>query len=346
MGSPQTANSMALALGLVPAGQEPAVLDRIVQDIRKRGNQQTAGDIGFWYLLQALARTGPQRRHLRHGRPHRHGQLRLHRPQRLDLDARGLGRGHRRSMNHCMLGHIQEWFLGWVAGIRPEIASPGFRRFIIDPHPVGSLTWARAQLRFDPRHDPLRLEQVGRGLHAQRDDPARHVRRRICPSRPRGGCDGTAVRPPRRPPASDFWARDRARCDSWWTQERTSSHAGANDDSPLRGREEREEVPDLLVGGPAAVFADLERLGVADLAGLLLAVPFDKLLAELVGRPCERAVETSADLLLVGLSSLWIRRAGFLRAVTAALESLGRQRRWPNRVSSRSPRRCRPRHPP
>jgi hypothetical protein len=48
------------------------------------------------------------------------------------------------SMNHCMLGHIQEWFLGWVAGIRPDIESPGFRRFVIDPHPVGNLAWARA----------------------------------------------------------------------------------------------------------------------------------------------------------------------------------------------------------
>ncbi|MCZ7639057.1 MAG: hypothetical protein M5U12_25215 [Verrucomicrobia bacterium] len=42
-----------------------------------------------------------------------------------------------------MLGHIQEWFLGWIAGIRPDPAAPGFARFVIAPEPVGDLTWAR-----------------------------------------------------------------------------------------------------------------------------------------------------------------------------------------------------------
>jgi hypothetical protein len=144
MGSPQTANSMALALGMAPPGREQAVLDRIVQDIRKRGNQQTAGDIGFWYLLQALARHGRSdviydmiaRTDMgSYGFIVHNGWTAM--PEAWDADTGA-------SMNHCMLGHIQEWFLGWVAGIRADIASPGFRRFIIDPHPVGDLTWARA----------------------------------------------------------------------------------------------------------------------------------------------------------------------------------------------------------
>jgi hypothetical protein len=47
------------------------------------------------------------------------------------------------SMNHCMLGHVQDWFLGWVAGIRPDATAPGSARFIISPTPGGGLTWAR-----------------------------------------------------------------------------------------------------------------------------------------------------------------------------------------------------------
>jgi hypothetical protein len=143
MGSPQTANSMALTLGVVPAGQEQAVLDRIVQDIRQRGNQQTAGDIGFWYLLQALARHGRSdviydmvaRTDMgSYGFIVRNGWTSM--PEAWDADTGA-------SMNHCMLGHIQEWFLGWVAGIRPDLARPGFRGFVIEPHAVGNLTWAR-----------------------------------------------------------------------------------------------------------------------------------------------------------------------------------------------------------
>jgi len=143
-GSPQTANGMALALGLAPAGREQAVLDRIVQDIRQRGNQQTAGDIGFWYLLQALARSGRSdvvydmtaRTDMgSYGFIVRNGWTSM--PEAWDADTGA-------SMNHCMLGHIQEWFLGWVAGIRLDAAAPGFGRFIIESHPVGSLTWTRA----------------------------------------------------------------------------------------------------------------------------------------------------------------------------------------------------------
>jgi hypothetical protein len=156
LGSPQTANSMALVTGMVPAGREQAVLDRIVQDIRKRGNQQTAGDIGFWYLLQALARHGRSdvicdmtaRTDIgSYGFIVRNGWTSM--PEAWDADTGA-------SMNHCMLGHIQEWFLGWVAGIRPDIASPGFRRFIIEPHPVGNLTRARGS--YDSIRGTIRSE--------------------------------------------------------------------------------------------------------------------------------------------------------------------------------------------
>ena len=49
------------------------------------------------------------------------------------------------SMNHCMLGHIQQWFLGSLAGIRPEPLAPGFARFTISPEPVGDLKGANGE---------------------------------------------------------------------------------------------------------------------------------------------------------------------------------------------------------
>jgi hypothetical protein len=144
-GSPQCANSMALVLGLVPPGREQAVLDRVIADLRQRGNQQTAGDIGFVYLLESLARNG---RHdviydmtIRtnmgsYGFIVNNGWTAM--PEAWDANTGA-------SMNHCMLGHIQQWFLGSLAGIRPDPASPGFARFIIAPEPVGEVTWARGE---------------------------------------------------------------------------------------------------------------------------------------------------------------------------------------------------------
>jgi len=144
-GSPQCANSMALALGMVPAGYEEPVLERVIADIRKRGNQQTAGDIGFSYLIEALASHG---RHdviydmtIRtnigsYGFIVNNGWTAM--PEAWDANTGA-------SMNHCMLGHIQQWFLGSLAGIRPMPLSPGFARFIIAPEPVGNLKWARGE---------------------------------------------------------------------------------------------------------------------------------------------------------------------------------------------------------
>ena len=48
------------------------------------------------------------------------------------------------SLNHCMLGHVVEWFYGWVLGIRQAPGSVGWKQVIIAPEP-GSLTWARGK---------------------------------------------------------------------------------------------------------------------------------------------------------------------------------------------------------
>jgi len=155
LGSPQTANSMALVLGLVPAGKEAAVLERIVADLRQRGNQQTAGDIGFWYLLQALARNG-------------RSDLIYDLVSRTDLGSYGFivqngwtsmpeawDANTGASMNHCMLGHIQEWFQEWVVGIQPDPAAPGFKRVIVRPQWEGNLR--RAEGAYDSIRGKIRV---------------------------------------------------------------------------------------------------------------------------------------------------------------------------------------------
>jgi hypothetical protein len=46
------------------------------------------------------------------------------------------------SMNHCMFGHIQEWFQNSIVGIRQVPDSVGFKRLLLRPEPVGDLTSA------------------------------------------------------------------------------------------------------------------------------------------------------------------------------------------------------------
>jgi len=49
------------------------------------------------------------------------------------------------SLNHCMLGHVIEWFYGYVAGIRQAPGSVGWKQVLIAPNP-GPLEHAEATL--------------------------------------------------------------------------------------------------------------------------------------------------------------------------------------------------------
>jgi hypothetical protein len=49
------------------------------------------------------------------------------------------------SLNHCMLGHVMEWFHGWVLGIRQDEGSIGWQEILIAPE-VGNLEFAQGYL--------------------------------------------------------------------------------------------------------------------------------------------------------------------------------------------------------
>jgi alpha-L-rhamnosidase len=53
--------------------------------------------------------------------------------------------GEMTSFNHYAFGAVADWLHRVVAGLAPS--APGYRRFIIQPHPGGNLTHARASLR-------------------------------------------------------------------------------------------------------------------------------------------------------------------------------------------------------
>ena len=49
------------------------------------------------------------------------------------------------SLNHCMLGHVIEWYYGYVAGIRQKPGGIGWKDVLIAPEP-GPLAGAEAAL--------------------------------------------------------------------------------------------------------------------------------------------------------------------------------------------------------
>jgi len=143
----QCANAIPLVMGLVEAAQRQSVLEGIVKDVRARGNALTAGDVGYRYLLRALAQGGRSDVifdvNKQSDKPGYAYQLR----QGATSLTEAWDAGRASSQNHFMLGQIMEWFYHDLAGISSDPGGPGFKKIIIEPAMVGDLTWAKAAFK-------------------------------------------------------------------------------------------------------------------------------------------------------------------------------------------------------
>jgi hypothetical protein len=144
-GSPQCANAMALCADLVPTADRALLVEDIIADLEKRGWQQTPGDVGHVYFIRALAEAGRSdvlhRVYSRTGLGSYGGILAkglTSLPETWDAMMDGS-----QSLDHCMLGHVMEWYYGYVGGIRQATNSVGWREILIAPNP-GPLTSAEA----------------------------------------------------------------------------------------------------------------------------------------------------------------------------------------------------------
>jgi alpha-L-rhamnosidase len=140
----QCANAIPLVMGLVEETNRASVLDALVKDVQSRGNSLTAGDVGYRYLLRALAEGDRSdvifAMNNQSDKPGYGYQLKKRATSLTEAwDARRAS-----SQNHFMLGQIMEWFYGDLAGIAPDPAGPGFKKFLVRPQPVGDITCARA----------------------------------------------------------------------------------------------------------------------------------------------------------------------------------------------------------
>ncbi|KAA9339517.1 Bacterial alpha-L-rhamnosidase [Hymenobacter busanensis] len=140
----QAANAVAVYMGLVAPEHQAAVVGNLVRDIQSRNNALTAGDIGYRYVLRVLEDAG-------------RSDVIYAMNSRADVPGYGyqLAQGATAlteswaalptvSNNHLMLGHLQEWLYGGLAGIRPAAGSVAFNQIDIRPEPVGDVTSARA----------------------------------------------------------------------------------------------------------------------------------------------------------------------------------------------------------
>lgn len=193
-GETQTCYVLALYMDLLPEGLRQKAVERLAEDIRRRGWHLSTGFLGTSMLLPVLSRfdqldiaytlllreTYPSWLHTVkcgattiwerwNGWTHDHG---FYDP--------GMN-----SFNHYAFGAVGEWLFATVAGIDAD--SPGFRRIRICPHP--SLQLPRVGARYESIMGPIRVDWSVNGAaiklsltvppnttatcHLPTDDPAR-----------------------------------------------------------------------------------------------------------------------------------------------------------------------------
>jgi alpha-L-rhamnosidase len=152
----QCANAIPLVMNLCEPTNRAAVLDALVADVRQHGNAITAGDVGYRYLLRALAEGGRsdvifdmnnQSEKPGYGYQLKMGATSL-------TEAWNANRSS--SQNHFMLGQIMEWFYADLAGIASDPSAPGFKKILIRPQPVGDVTWVKCA--YDSIHGRIASE--------------------------------------------------------------------------------------------------------------------------------------------------------------------------------------------
>jgi alpha-L-rhamnosidase len=141
----QTANAMALALGLPPPQSRGAVAGNLYNDIVYYHNTHlTTGFIGVDWLMPALTETGhpdvayelaTQTTYPSWGYMIKKGATTL---WELWQDKTGPSMN---SHDHAMFGSVGAWFYEALAGIRQEPGTAGYRHIVIEPQVVEDLHW-------------------------------------------------------------------------------------------------------------------------------------------------------------------------------------------------------------
>jgi alpha-L-rhamnosidase len=151
----QTAYVLALQFDLLPERSRAGVLQRLVDDIRRRGNHLSTGFLGTPYLCHVLSRFGCldlaydlllQEDYPSWLYPVKQGATTIW--ERWD-GRRPDGTFQTPSMNsfnHYAYGAIGDWLYRVVGGLDTDPGQPGYKRILIQPQPGGGLTHARVSL--------------------------------------------------------------------------------------------------------------------------------------------------------------------------------------------------------
>lgn len=148
----QTACLIVLVMNLVPDERRSLVAEQLVENIKRNDWHLTTGFIGIRFLNPILSEMGynevAYRLLLTEDYPSwlypvRHGATTIWERWNGWTEEEGFFNPHMNSLNHYSLGSICEWMYRYMLGIECDYTQPGFRHFLLRPHPGPGIDWVK-----------------------------------------------------------------------------------------------------------------------------------------------------------------------------------------------------------
>lgn len=140
----QFSNAVPIFMGIVRPEEKEIVMKSLLDTIKKNGFRLTTGDVGNRYLYQTLAQNDQNevmfKMQNHYDTPGYGFQIKFG----LTTLTEQWDPRNGNSLNHFMMGQIEEWFYKSLAGIVADEADPGFKHFFLQPEMVGDMDFVKA----------------------------------------------------------------------------------------------------------------------------------------------------------------------------------------------------------
>jgi alpha-L-rhamnosidase len=177
----QTAYLLALGFDLAPDELRPAMVEHLLRVVAAKDNHLATGFLGTPLLAPVLTQLGrtdlvytvvQQETYPGWLFSVKNGATTIWERWDSWTPDRGFNKDGMNSFNHYAYGSIVEWFYDTVAGLKPDAAAPGWKRFHIAPQPGGGLTHVKAAVETPYGVAACRWRLEDRRLFVEIDVPA------------------------------------------------------------------------------------------------------------------------------------------------------------------------------
>ena len=165
LGDTQAGYAIALSFNLLPEPMKQLAVKHLIRTIQEYDNRMSTGFISTICMMNELSRNGYHELACQLVESHRmpswgysidQGATTIWERWDAYVKGRGFQNAGMNSFNHYTFGSVGEWMMKHLLGIQPDDKSPGWRNFILEPKPGGTISWVKGN--YNSINGPIKME--------------------------------------------------------------------------------------------------------------------------------------------------------------------------------------------